>query len=112
MRPKVAIYYKRLAKQRKEGGWTHGWSLYHLDHEIPLAFAEKDAICKALGYEAGWTLKTEYILYRQWQKDQIISQILAYNNTPNLDKVFPPSASILDSFLDVEREIYEMACLD
>lgn len=107
MRPKVAIHYKRLAKQRKEGGWTHGWFLYHLDKKIILTCAEKEAICKALGYKAGWTLETEHTLYRQWQKDQIISQILEYHNTAYLPKIVPVSACIFD--LGAENYLYEMA---
>jgi hypothetical protein len=107
MRPKVALHYKRLAKQRKSGGWTHGWFLYHLDQEIILTHAEKDAICKALGYKSGWTLETEYILYRQWQKDQIISQILEYHNTPSFDKIFPPAPSIFE--LSPYKHLSELA---
>ena len=68
--------YIALMRQRCEGGWTDGWFLYNLDQQMPLTDAEKDSICKALGYRSGWTVNTEYILYQQWQKDRIVEQLI------------------------------------
>jgi hypothetical protein len=84
-------------QERKAGGWTHGWFMSKLDQEFCLTYVEKDAICKALGYRAGYTVEVEHVLYRQWQKDQIISQILDYHNTPSLSKIFPKNTVNFDS---------------
>lgn len=109
MRPGLAERYKALMQERRAGGWTHGWFLSKLDQEFCLTSEEQNAICKALGYRSGYTVEVEHILYRQWQKDQIISQILEYHNTAYLPKIVPVSACIFD--LGAENYLYEMAKL-
>lgn len=112
MRPGLAERYKALSFERKTGGWTHGWFMSKLDQEFCLTIDEKDAICKALGYKSGYTVEVEHILHRQWQKDQIINQILAYNTTPSLDKIFPAAPSIFDLPYDIELELARSSCFD